>query len=248
MQLPVGWAQEADSAHAVENAYSAPLQSPLFLHKKELKPSAYTAPYSAFKNNFDSRQFWKSTGVLLGYSVASMVVLFCLPEDVTAWDLSEANPKGWAKNWPENVWYKGPERDSDILWINATHAYAGIAYYNAARGSGLNIPLSFAYTVFFSTCVWEMGMEAMMEPPSWQDLIGTPLYGMVFGEALYIAKRAIVANDYEVLNSKALGFTLAFLCDPANELAYYLSGGHYKQSDHLTLQFSPINFSLSIKF
>jgi hypothetical protein len=211
---------------------------------KELRPSAYTAPYSFLHSNTDFKRLGISTGLTLAYCVATMsAMMFVVPPETTLWDRSQANPYSWSKNWPVNVFEKGPERDSDFFLVNATHAYAGAFYYMAARGAGLNAPYSFLYSIFFSTFVWEMGLEAMMEPPSINDLILTPVLGSAIGEGFYLLKRAIVANNYEILGSQVLGFTAAFILDPVNELADYLTGGHYKKQKTVALYLSPTNFS-----
>jgi hypothetical protein len=88
-----------------------------------------------------------------------------------------------------------------------------------ARSRGANAPYSFLYSFVLSTFFWEYGVEAFAEVPSKQDLIITPVVGSILGEGFYLAKRNIVSNDYELLNSKFFGHFVLYLIDPITEVA-----------------------------
>ena len=69
-----------------------------------------------------------------------------------------------------------------------------------------------------STFMWEYGVEAFAEIPSWNDLIVTPVAGSLLGEGFFILKRKIVENDVRILNSRFIGRTALLIMDPVNEI------------------------------
>lgn len=163
------------------------------------------------------KRLWVNTGVLTGAGVLTMVVLKALPADATAWNKREDAKVPMFKRWWRNV-RKGPVWDGDNPIFNyVLHPYAGAAYYMGARSQGFSTWGSFVYCFCISTFFWEYGFEAFNEIPSVQDLIVTPIVGSLLGEAFYVAKRHIVANDYRVLGSRVLGIACAWLLDPINE-------------------------------
>jgi hypothetical protein len=186
-------------------------------------------------------------GMFVGYSALFFAIALNMPTDFTNWyDIPKINQLG--TYWVRNVKHP-PVWDNDDFFLNwIAHPYAGAAYYVGARGSGLNVPYSILYTVAVSTFAFEYGMEAFLETPSIQDLIITPLMGSIFGEGFYLAKRAIVANDYEIFGSKILGYTAAFLLDPFNELADWMGGGHYVRSNKITLYAAPKTMGIVVRF
>lgn len=68
----------------------------------------------------------------------------------------------------------------DTNWV--THPVAGLLYYSAARGNRLGIGESFLVTVAASTA-WEY-LGEFREQVSINDMIATPVGGLVIGEAL----------------------------------------------------------------
>jgi hypothetical protein len=216
--------------------------------QNSLRSSAFTSTYSLLQSTPDNTRLWLNTSAVLGYSAATVGVAFLLPESVSNWDKKEIMSHSLGSNWWAHV-SKGPVMDADNAFMNrVVHPYAGSIYYMSARGAGLNAPYSLLYTFAISTFMWEYGIEAFMEIPSLQDLIITPTQGALLGEVFYLTKRAIVANNYEVLDSKLLGCAVAFLVDPVNELSDYLTGGHYSKQNTASINLSPTSFSLKIMF
>ena len=121
------------------------------------------------------------------------------------------------------------------------HPWAGGIYYMSARGSGYNKWESFAYTAFMSTFLWEYGVEAFAEKPSWQDLFVTPILGSLLGEQFFRWKGNIIRNEKKVLNSRFLGGTSLFLMDPFNQM---LDGFGYKTKNKMQTYsaFAPIEY------
>lgn len=189
-------------------------------------PNIYDLPYSINASYPNYRRLAGNTAVLFGGGIAALGVLAVLPEDATAWNKSETKQKPLFQRYFDHVKH-GPHFDKDNLIFNyALHPYAGAAYYMSARSQGFNLWQSWLYSFAISTFFWEYGIEAFMEIPSWQDLIVTPMGGLILGEAFYLAKRHIVKNDYELLGTKWLGYPVAFLLDPVNECLGWFRGNH----------------------
>ena len=192
--------------------------------EKASKPNIYDMPYSPTASYADWRRLLVNTGVLVGGGAAALIVLEMLPEESTAWNRSQQERYTLWQRYRMHF-RKGPVWDKDKFVFNGIlHPYGGAAYYMSARSCGFNIWGSFLYSFFISTCFWEYGVECFMEIPSVQDLIVTPVIGSLFGECFYLAKRGIMARNYHLLGSKALGYVVAFLCDPVNELLGYFRG------------------------
>lgn len=73
--------------------------------------------------------------------------------------------------------------DRDGYLMNQfAHPYHGAAYFNAARSNGLTFWESTVYPLGGSL-MWELAMEN--EPPSYNDLVNTPITGITLGEIQY---------------------------------------------------------------
>ena len=152
-------------------------------------------------------------------SVGIMLIIFALPESVSKWDRSQMKPDMLADNWAQNN-RDGPVWDKDEWEINYIgHPYFGAVYYVVARNEGLSPLESFGYSFLMSTFLWEMGIEALAEIPSKQDLFITPVIGSVIGEAFYIWEQRILANQGELWGSYAAGNAALILLNPAGVLS-----------------------------
>lgn len=184
----------------------------------------YDVPYSINASYPNYRRLAANTAVLFGGGVVALGVLALLPEDATAWNKKENEGVPLFQRYFNNVIH-GPHFDSDNAVFNyVLHPYAGAAYYMSARSQGFNLWQSWLYSFAVSAIFWEFGIEAFMERPSWQDLVITPMGGLLLGEAFYIAKRYIVEHDYYLLGTRWLGYPVAFLLDPVNECLGYFRG------------------------
>lgn len=180
-------------------------------------PSIYELPYSMTGHAKNWGRLWANTGLLTGAFVGTLLVLECLPEDATSWNRAALQEVPLFERWNEHVIKKGPEWDHDKFYFNwLLHPYAGAVYYMSARSCGFNAWQSLLYCSIISNIGWEYGIEAFMERPSYQDLFVTPLIGSAIGEGFYHVKRHLVANDYRLLGSSALGEIVGFLVDPVN--------------------------------
>ncbi len=110
----------------------------------------------------------------------------------------------------------GPRWDGDPwYWNYITHPVAGAEYYLLARNRGCSWTASLLYATAMSA-YWELVTEAYFERPSSQDLIITPLAGLVLGELRYQAKVTVLEGQ----GTKA-GFwrvLAAVLLDPLDAL------------------------------
>lgn len=89
-----------------------------------------------------------------------------------------------------------PVFDSDGWYLNyLAHPYAGMAYYNAVRSQRATILQSSLFTVGH-VLLWEYVLEATMEQPSIQDLIVTPVAGIILGELAHRATMALGRNGF----------------------------------------------------
>jgi hypothetical protein len=129
----------------------------------------------------DWRGIGRDTAFFLGYQVVFAGFLYLLPESVTQW--SQDDKKATVNKWAENV--KNPVWDDDKWWINYLwHPYFGATYYIRARERGFGEFGSFWYSALLSA-LYEFGIEAFFEPPSYQDLIATPVGGILVGKYIF---------------------------------------------------------------
>lgn len=134
----------------------------------------------------------KDTALFLGYQVAFGAVLYLLPESATGLDKSTV-----FETWEFNV--RNPHWDRDPWFVNyVSHPYWGAAYYVRARERGFGEIGSFVYSVLLST-LFEYSIESFFEPPSYQDLIVTPVAGALIGAFIFEPVRARIKAKPELM-------------------------------------------------
>jgi hypothetical protein len=127
----------------------------------------------------DWKGLGRDTAYFLAYQFLIVGLLYVAPESVSGWT-DEQKKK---LNWSENV--KNPHRDSDENYINyLLHPYWGATYYIRGRERGLDGTQSFLFSAAMST-MYEFGVEAIFEKPSYQDLWATPVLGSLLGEFVF---------------------------------------------------------------
>jgi hypothetical protein len=103
--------------------------------------------------------------------------------------------------------------DYDPLKINLLgHGLMGMELYHRARMCRFSVPGALAFTAS-ATVVWEYGFEGNGVRPSAQDLVYTPLAGLVLGEA-----RFQLYQQASRLSSKTARSVLTAVLDPFGEL------------------------------
>ena len=164
-----------------------------------------------YQPNSPGKYLLGSMGVLFGTSALLFGTFTLLPESITGWTDDDIANAG--KNYLRKV-SMGPVVDNDLFYINFLgHPYSGAIYYMQPRSAGY----SWAESILFAfglSALWEFGIEALAEPPSWQDLIITPALGSLLGEAFYRFSRYIQDNDSRLFGSRFVGKTLLFFMDP----------------------------------
>ena len=122
----------------------------------------------------------RDTALIFSYQVVTIAMFYFLPENVSKWS-KEAKDNIFSKWWT-NV--QNPHWDKDSAAINYIgHPYFGSTYYVRARERGFGEFDSFIYSALASA-MYEFGVEALFEKPSYQDLIVTPVGGALIGLAL----------------------------------------------------------------
>jgi hypothetical protein len=92
----------------------------------------------------------------------------------------------------------GPHFDDDEWqWNYVAHPLWGSETYLRARGQGFDPIESFLFSAGASF-VWEFGIESWSARPSIQDLVITPVAGMLLGELRFRLKRQLIERgDYQ---------------------------------------------------
>jgi Domain of unknown function (DUF3943) len=127
---------------------------------------------------YDRRGIKRDTVYFLGYQFVAVGIISVWPRDETKYE----EKIGW-ESWIYNVTH--PEWDTDRFVVNyVLHPYWGAAYYVRGRERGLSREQAFWYSTLLSS-IFEFGAEAMVEKPSYQDLLVTPTLGSLLGEYLF---------------------------------------------------------------
>lgn len=118
----------------------------------------------------------------LSLQAASTGILLLAPREFSHW------PEHPWQNWRSNLkraYTTPPVWDQDHWVVNYVgHPYMGAWFYNSVRSQGCSVWSSAAMSLA-QTFVWEYVLEAMHEQPSANDLIVTPLAGIILGEAIH---------------------------------------------------------------
>lgn len=195
---------------------------------KQMKLSLYDYPYSRKLHMEDWHRLGINTLTFASAGVATLAILYTMPEGATAWNKSKLHHHSYWHNYGDHF-AAGPVWDKDNFVFNyVLHPYGGAVYYMSARSLGFNMLGSLGYSAFVSSVLWEYGIECFMEIPSIQDLFVTPLAGTLVGELFYQLKRKIVQGDYSLFGSRFLGGLVAWFIDPINEFVSLFIGNPWK--------------------
>ena len=151
---------------------------------------------------------WKKVGraelFIGGVEVFGMIVLICLPKEITNWS------HDWAKDAMRNLkraFTTTPVWDKDDWPLNYIgHPIAGSYYYNALRSQNASRFHSFLFSTAQSF-IWEYIIEGVAEPPSAQDLVITPVVGSLLGEATHMITMSMRRNGFNLFEKI---FTIIF--------------------------------------
>ena len=166
-----------------------------FLIKKE-KPLIHEL---SFNNSEDKlfRKIIRANNYTMGYNLTMLGWILVIPESVSKWNVSEKLNIPAIKKQFYKSYTQPPIIDNDMLIINYLgHPYQGGYYYNSMRSQGATVLQSSLYCVGQSL-VWEYVYEGGMEQPSIQDLITTPIAGIIIGELIHIATIRMSKGGFE---------------------------------------------------
>jgi hypothetical protein len=129
----------------------------------------------------DWRGLGRDTAFFVGYETVAAGILYLLPEHVTQWTVEQRRTS--LQRWWENV--RHPQWDTDHWSLNYLgHPYFGAIAYIRARERGFGALGGFGYAALLSG-LYEYGIEALFERPSYQDLLLTPVGGLLLGALLF---------------------------------------------------------------
>ena len=230
----IGIANASETADTLACIDTVAVDTISYVPMVEQPRTLYDLPYSRTTRMENWRRLAQNTTIFALAGVATLYVLQALPDDATAWNKKELRRMGLFSKWRYHANH-GPVWDKDNPVFNyVMHPYGGAVYYMSARTCGFNVLGSLAYSTFVSAVLWEYGIECFNEVPSVQDLVITPLAGMVVGECFYRIKRAIVNNNYHLFSSWFLGHLVAWIVDPINEFVSLFAGNPCKNR-HVTM-------------
>lgn len=130
---------------------------------------------------YGKKHFWRAAGEVVGFNIG----LWAFDRYVQHGDWAYINLNTIKENFKHGfIW------DNDQLGTNTfLHPYNGSLYYAAGRSNGFNYWQSELFAIAGSA-MWELFMEC--EYPSTNDVIATPIGGVVLGETLFRASDALL--------------------------------------------------------
>jgi Domain of unknown function (DUF3943) len=142
----------------------------------------------------DWRGLGRDTAFFVGYEAVATGIMGLLPGSVTQWTAEQRRPS--LQHWWEHV--RHSQWDIDHWYINYLgHPYVGAIAYIRARERGFGVWGGFGYAALLSG-FYEYGIEAPFERPSYQDLIATPVGGLLLGALLFDPIREHIRRKAEL--------------------------------------------------
>ena len=133
---------------------------------------------------------------VMGYNIGMGTYLILAPEYVTKWHKKDKFQLTSILHQYEESFTKPPVIDKDLFVVNYIgHPYQGGYYYNAVRSQGATFLQSSLFCIGQSL-LWEYGWEGGMEQPSIQDLLTTPLAGILVGELSHVVTIKMGKNGF----------------------------------------------------
>ncbi|MCK9413047.1 MAG: DUF3943 domain-containing protein [Prolixibacteraceae bacterium] len=138
---------------------------------------------------------WRGSLFVFGFEICSSAFLYVSPKSISNWDRSELTLKNCLNNF-KRAYKDPPVLDNDLWIVNYVgHPYQGAYFYNAVRSQNASIVQSSLFC-FGHSMFWEYFTEAFFEQPSIQDIIVTPITGIVFGELAHRATIRMSRNGF----------------------------------------------------
>jgi len=167
-----------------------------FYIKKD-QPFVFNANMNHREKGFGSKIGW-GTLYASGYNTIILSGLVFAPESFSKWENKEEKFKfSSIMSQYKSAFTKPPVIDHDLWMTNYLgHPYQGAFYYNTVRCQGASVLQSSLFCIGHSL-FWEYGWEAGIEQPSIQDMITTPLGGIIVGELAHVATISMSRNGFK---------------------------------------------------
>ena len=138
------------------------------------------------------RKFIRATGFVLATEACEMAILLSV-NGLSKWDRNQLS--NLRQNY-KDAFTKPPVIDDDRWYIDYVgHPYQGAFDYNTLRSQGGTVWQSGLFVALHST-VWEYLIEGSQERPSIQDLIITPVGGVLMGELFHFSTMRLLKNGF----------------------------------------------------
>ncbi|MEK6747920.1 MAG: DUF3943 domain-containing protein [Pseudomonadota bacterium] len=141
----------------------------------------------------------RDTGVFMGSQFIVIGALYVMPVEVSGWTREDKEipiHRRWKDHTRQLVW------DGDAWYINyMLHPYWGATYYIRAHERGFGESGSFWYAMLLSS-LFEYGGEALFEPASLQDILITPIFGIIAGRWFEEIRAPILLKSQRDLNDQ----------------------------------------------
>lgn len=131
-----------------------------------------------------------------GFNLTMGAFLLIAPDELTMWGKADKFKVTSILSQFRSSYTKPPVWDKDHWYVNYIgHPYQGAFYYNSIRSQGATVLQSSLFCLGQSV-LWEYVWEGGMEQPSIQDLIVTPVLGVLIGELSHVAAVKMSKNGY----------------------------------------------------
>ncbi|MDR1895857.1 MAG: DUF3943 domain-containing protein, partial [Prevotellaceae bacterium] len=189
---------------------------------------------------FHAKKDW---GTALGLTLGSNITVWGFSRYITHADYAYIGINTVKENFKKGfVW------DNDMVGTNMfMHPYHGSLYFNAARANGFSFWESGGFA-FGGSLMWEMLMEN--EYPSINDIVATPVGGLVLGEVFYRISDLILddrRSGIGRLGREAAGF----LISPIRGITRIMNGDAWRRRNTSGKQFGmpqvSVEFSVGIR-
>jgi uncharacterized protein DUF3943 len=168
----------------------------------------------------DWRGLGRDTAFFVGYEALAAGVGYLLPERVTQWTAEQRRIS--LQHWWENV--RDPKWDPDRWYFNYLgHPYFGAIVYIRARERGVGVWGGLGYATVISG-LYEYGIEALFERPSYQDLLVTPVGGLLLGALLFEPMREHIRRKAALLWYDQVALALTDPLGVSNRLLAQIGG------------------------
>lgn len=136
-------------------------------------------------------KLFRASMLSMGYNSVVVGLLLAVPRDFSKWD--KPDYRGQFKH----TFTHPPVIDDDHWYINYLgHPYQGAFYYNNLRSQGARVWQAGLYC-WANSWLWEYLFEGGFEQPSIQDMVVTPVAGVLLGELFHFGSVRMSRNGFK---------------------------------------------------